>query len=258
MPGSTRPGHLPVQKRLLFTIARVRQALDNVIARDAVERPAVVRVADLLARFYSGLEAAGITANEHVERFIEQQRANRELLTEPRFGVAGSLLDGVLETLDEFLANETALGAQRAWEGCIVEGHGDLRPGHICLSEPPVIIDCLEFNRALRLLDPFEELADLAAECERLGASWIGDILVDRCIAELGNRPPERLLAFYTAYRACQRARLAIRHLLDAEVREPEKWPPLARTYLEIADRACVTLRPRAGRRASRSRDSGE
>jgi aminoglycoside phosphotransferase family enzyme len=34
------------------------------------------------------------------------------------------------------------------------------------------IIDRLEFNRELRLVDPFDELARLALECAMLGARW--------------------------------------------------------------------------------------
>lgn len=232
--------------------------LDNVIARGVVERRDIEAVADLLAEFYQRLEAVDIPLDKHIDGFVRHQRTNRELLTEPRFGVSGSLADRVLATLDEFLDAESGLIARRVQEGCIVEGHGDLRPGHICLTCPPVVIDCLEFSRALRILDPFDELADLGMELERLDVSWIGATLTDRCSTALNDQPPKRLMAFYKAYRACLRARLAVRHLLDAEVREPEKWPPLARAYLEIADRACVTLRPRAGRRASRSRGSGE
>lgn len=232
--------------------------LDNVIARGAVTRGEIERVADILAHFYRRLEPVCIPVDEHLDLFVRHQNINRELLSEPRFGVTGGMLDGVLADLDDFLNRESGLLAQRLRDGRIVEGHGDLRPGHICLREPPVIIDCLEFNRALRLLDPFDELADLAMECERLGAPWIGGILMERCAAELNDRPPERLMAFYRAYRACLRARLAIRHLLDAEVRDPEKWPPLAREYLEIAQRACLRFRPQADRRASRSHGSDE
>lgn len=232
--------------------------LDNVIARGAVARRDIEAVADLLAGFYRRLDAVNTPVDEHIEGFVHHQRANRELLTDHHFGVAGSLADRVLDTLDEFLDAESGLISRRVREGRIVEGHGDLRPGHVCLTRPPVVIDCLEFSRALRILDPFDELADLGMELERLDASWIAATLMERCTAALNDRPPERLMAFYKAYRACLRARLAIRHLLDVEVREPEKWPPLARTYLEIADRACVTLRPRAGRRASRSRGSDE
>jgi len=232
--------------------------LDHLIEQDPVTRRDIERVADILGQFYRRLEPVDIPPDEHIALFVRHQQINRELLTEPDFGVTGPMLDGVLADIDDFLEREPGLITERVREGRIVEGHGDLRTGHICLCETPVIIDCLEFSRALRLLDPFDELADLASECERLGAPWIGDILMDRCAAELDDRPPERLMAFYTAYRACLRARLAIRHLRDTEVREPEKWPPLARQYLEIADRACLKLRPRVTERGSRSRGSAE
>jgi len=54
--------------------------------------------------------------------------------------------------------------------GRIVEGHGDLRPEHVCLVTPPQISDCLEFNRAMRIIDPYDEIGYLALECEVLGA----------------------------------------------------------------------------------------
>jgi aminoglycoside phosphotransferase family enzyme len=50
----------------------------------------------------------------------------------------------------------------------VVEGHGDLRPEHVCLGSTPRIIECLESRAELRLLDPSDELAFLAMECERL------------------------------------------------------------------------------------------
>ncbi len=37
---------------------------------------------------------------------------------------------------------------------------------------PPRIIDCLEFNANLRAVDPLDEVAFLALECERLGGLW--------------------------------------------------------------------------------------
>jgi len=232
--------------------------LDHVIARGAVTRPGIDRVADILAQFYRRLEPVDIPADEHIELFRRQQRTNRDLLTDPGCGVTGKLLDGVLADIERFLEREPRLIAQRVRDGRIVEGHGDLRPGHICLCDPPLIVDCLEFSRTLRLLDPFDELTDLGLECERLGAPWIGGVLAERCAAVLQDRPPESLMAFYTAYRACLRARLAVRHLFDDAVRDPDKWPPLAREYLEIARRACLSFRPREDPPANRSRGSGE
>lgn len=230
--------------------------LDRLIAGRTVQRGEIERLADVLARFYRRLAPAAISPDEHIALFIEEQRTNRKVLTEPRLGLASPLLDNVLACIDGFLQRERERITGRVRAGRIVEGHGDLRPEHICLCDPPLIIDCLEFSRTLRLLDPFDELANLALECARMGAPWIGDILIDHSAGALDGRPPEPLMAFYTAYRACLRARLAIRHLLDEPVREPGKWLPLAQEYLMIADRACVRVRSPEDRPANRSRDN--
>jgi aminoglycoside phosphotransferase family enzyme len=49
-----------------------------------------------------------------------------------------------------------------------------LRPEHVHLPPAPgrpLVIDRLEFNEALRQVDPFEEQSYLAVECRRLGGS---------------------------------------------------------------------------------------
>ncbi len=103
----------------------------------------------------------------------------------------------------------------------------------MCLQQPPVVIDALEFNAALRAVDPFDELAFLVLECEIAGASWIGPRLLASCAAALRSAPPAALLQLYTAYRAQLRARLALAHLLEPQPRTPLKWAPLAERYLQ-------------------------
>ena len=45
-----------------------------------------------------------------------------------------------------------------------------------------------------------DELAFLAMECERLGANWIGPLLLGTCCARLGDAPSDRLIDFYGIY----------------------------------------------------------
>jgi aminoglycoside phosphotransferase family enzyme len=78
-------------------------------------------------------------------------------------------------------------------------------------------------------------------ECARLDAGWIGERLIERCADGLGERPSTSLLEFYWSYRACLRARLAVAHLLEPDLREPWKWVPLANRYLELAQSRVVT-----------------
>src|SRR5208283_5753171 len=90
--------------------------------------------------------------------------------------------------------------------------------------------------------DPFDELAFLSLECERLGNAWAGRYIRRRIAAALQDGPCEELFAFYRCYRATLRARLAIAHLLEPDPRTPEKWAPLARTYLKLAAADAVKL----------------
>jgi aminoglycoside phosphotransferase family enzyme len=116
-----------------------------------------------------------------------------------------------------------------------VDGHGDLRPEHIWLGDPVKIIDCLEFNRSLRAVDPFDEIAFLCIECERLGGAWAGEYIKRHARLTLSDGLPEELFTFYRCHRATLRARLTIAHLLEPNPRTVDKWPRLARTYLRLA-----------------------
>ena len=125
---------------------------------------------------------------------------------------------------------------RRALTGKIVEGHGDLRPEHVFMGPPLCIIDCLEFARALRLVDPADEVGFLALECERLGAPDAGALLL-RTYAEMsGDAPAPALVHFYQSYRAGTRARIAIRHLAEAQFRNSPEWPRRALRYLDLAE----------------------
>jgi aminoglycoside phosphotransferase family enzyme len=142
----------------------------------------------------------------------------------------------------EFLDCHAGMFADLIRKRRIVEAHGDLRPEHIWVEKTVKIIDCLEFNPRLRMLDPFDEVAYLALECERLGAKWAGEYLKRRIEASLRDGRSETLFAFYRCHRAMLRARLAIAHLLEPNPRTPEKWPQLARTYLDLAKADAVRI----------------
>ena len=206
--------------------------LGHTIRRDLSRR--LDAVADLLVDFYRGSAPADLSPTDYVEQFAREHSLNEAVLCDPRFNLDGGQVENVLARVRLGIEGRAPL-KERVREGRIVEGHGDLRPDHICLSDPPVIIDCLEFSRALRSVDPFDELTFLTLECEMLGAGWIGEYILRRCSDGLGESPTPPLLDFYWTYRACLRARMAIAHLLEPNPRTPEKWIPLARRYLQLA-----------------------
>ena len=207
--------------------------LDRAIAAGRVTTQDIDALAAVLIAFYRGVAVVELDAGEYIARFEREQALQRELLLRPGFAVDAAAL--VLDRFDMALQRHgEALGA-RAAQRHIVDGHGDLRPEHVCLLRPPVVIDCLEFNAALRQVDPLDELAFLALECQLAGAAWIGPRLMAAYGGGLDDQPDAALLALYTAYRALLRARLAVAHLLEPQPRSPDRWLPLARRYIERA-----------------------
>ena len=126
---------------------------------------------------------------------------------------------------------------ERVKAGRIVEGHGDLRPEHICLRPELPIIDCLEFSRDLRIVDTADELAFLALECERVGATDFGDFLL-RTYSEIsGDWPNIALIQFYKSCRAILRATVAIRHLNEETFRFSPEWRRRTKEYMQLAQK---------------------
>ena len=239
---------LPATGRTLDWLVLMRRLpagrmLDRQIADNTVTPQDIDALVGVLAAFYR--HAAACPTADPVARLQREQAASREVLLRPQFRLHGAAT--ALDGLDQALLRHGGLLQARAAEGRIVDGHGDLRPEHVCLLQPPVVIDALEFNAALRQVDPFDELAYLGLECEMAGAPWIGPRLVQGCAAALGGAPPAALLQIYTAARALLRARLAMAHLLDPEPRRPAHWPAQAQRFIERALQALAALEGRGG-----------
>jgi aminoglycoside phosphotransferase family enzyme len=194
-------------------------------------------LAEVLARFYRDAPAALTDGDAYRMDYARKLEANSAVLADPCFRLPADLALGVHARLARFLERAGNALARRAAEGRVVEGHGDLRPEHVCLVTPPVVFDRLEFNRAFRLVDAADELASLSMECERLGAPIVGVELFERYGETAGDCPPDELLHFYAAYRACLRARLAILHTKELAPAAWPRWQALAADYLRLARR---------------------
>jgi len=208
--------------------------LDALIRDAAVPPGRLVALGRLLGGFYRWARRVRTLPQAYLDRTTRDiDETERELL---RFGLTGDLVGPTVSALRSFVADRGELLADRALRGAIVDGHGDLRPEHVCLTPVPVVIDCIEFNRAFRTLDPVDDLAYLALECRRLGAPEIGPILLAEYARETGDQPPAELIRFYEGFRAALRAKIAIWHLRDAVVEQPEHWVTKASVYLALAE----------------------
>ena len=214
--------------------------LDQMIARGSLVPHDEDALLDVLVPFYRRAPHPDIGEDEYLGRLRAELAEDRRVLALPRFALPQ--IDALLDRMDHALATHEGLLRRRARERRLVEGHGDLRPEHVCLIDPPVVIDALEFDARLREVDPFDELCFLGLECAMVGDAELGPRLTARCADALDDHPGPALLRWHTAYRALLRARLSAAHLLDDEVRTPEKWLPRAQHYLMRAGAALDEL----------------
>jgi len=218
--------------------------LDRRVETGQLSRDDIAPITSRLIAFYASRMPEKAGAEAYALHLRREQAINRKTLLQPRFGLAAQAVD-LVGRLDALMEEVAPLIEGRVAAGAIVEGHGDLRPEHVCLSNPPQIIDCLEFNRALRMVDPYDEVNYLGMECDMLGADWIRPLL-NAALPSSGIAPPDpELLALYTGFRCLLRARLSILHLLERPIRHRAKWRPLALRYLQLAEREIVSLRYR-------------
>ncbi|MDT8388106.1 MAG: hypothetical protein RQ736_11360 [Thiogranum sp.] len=230
LDGTGRPVDYLVHMRRL---PRERM-LDALIERNAVHDADLEGLAGILVGFFRAAEPRPLSKHDYVERFRRDIEANWRDLVQTRYGLPCDRVDQLLQAQLAFLQRHQDTLAQRA--GHVIEGHGDLRPQHVCLLDPPVVIDCLEFNPAFRMLDPLDELAYLSLECDRLQAPQVGERLLRDCMSAMDDRSATTgLIAFYKVYQACLRAKIAIWHLDDPVVDDHQHWKQRACDYLSLA-----------------------
>jgi aminoglycoside phosphotransferase family enzyme len=104
----------------------------------------------------------------------------------------------------------------------------------VCLGPDISVIDCLEFSRDLRLLDPLDDIALLALEMERLGQPQLAELLLQRFNAALSRPAGAGLLHFYLSLRAATRAKVAAWHLEDPQFKVAQPW--IDRTHSLLQD----------------------
>lgn len=211
--------------------------LDYVLKTGAGNADDMRRIASLLAGFYAGAVAGDVTADQYRSRLQAEMERNLSSLCMPTYQLPVERIRRVCAAQSGLLERQRGLFDERVRALRIVEGHGDLRPEHVCLNPELAIIDCLEFSLELRIVDAIDEVAFLALECERFGAAGLGAILLREYERQSGDLPDTTLVEFYQSYRACTRARIAILHLNEEKFRHSPEWRRRAMDYLHLAER---------------------
>jgi aminoglycoside phosphotransferase family enzyme len=169
-------------------------------------------LAHLLAAFHSRAER-GPAADEAASRdaLAHRWRAN----TEGLLAVGGRFLDGNQVDATDHLARRYLTGRgplfeRRIAEGRACDGHGDLLADDIfCPDDGPRVLDCIEFDAALRQGDVLADVAFLAMDLERLGRPDIAERFLTVYREHADDTWPASLAHHHIAYRAQVRAKVA-------------------------------------------------
>lgn len=217
--------------------------LERALADGRVTRQDVVRFTRALAGFYSGAERARLHADAYRENLRSSIVQSHRVLASPSFGLSLDLIDALRSKLIHYVQRRAGVLDKRVNDNMIVEGHGNLRPEHVCLTPEPLFIDCFESNLGLRMVDPADELGYLAMECEFLGADHIPRTIFATYRDCTGDAVDETLVAFYQGHRSFLRAMVAAGHLEDPlPEHKRNRWLGMARTYLRLAERYCMAF----------------
>jgi aminoglycoside phosphotransferase family enzyme len=232
--GHGRPVEWLVQMRRLPAEAM----LDARIRARRLDASQLDRLGRYLSEFYRRLSPEPWSPDDYVCALQRRLTEDLAALLAPAHRYAPCLSGRFARCCGERLRARRRSLADRAASGHLVEGHGDLRPEHVCLTAPPSVIDCLDFDRNLRILDPVDELAYLGLECERLGHADIGPRLL-RVYADYCRDPVSISLAqLYAMLRALTRARLAWQRIEEAPGSASGRWRLRTLAYLHLAARA--------------------
>ncbi|HEY8538584.1 MAG TPA: phosphotransferase [Steroidobacteraceae bacterium] len=229
------------------------QMLDRAIAENRAPAGRLDAVGRLLAGFYREQQSVELEPRDYAARIRSQIEQDRAELLAQDLRLDARLVESVAAAQIAACDRVEPQLMQRARERRIVEGHGDLRPEHICLTDPPCIIDCLEFSLDLRTLDPGEELAFLSVECERLGDGSPAEKILSVYRAESNDPITTQLLDFYRSRRAVVRAKLMAWNVRDPDYGKRNNWPEKAEDYLQRARRYAIRVLDGEVRRGGRT-----
>ena len=215
--------------------------LDRLIAVGEVDSLTIRAIAKRIAEFHASAPSSrGWTYGSALSIWrdiIEDIAQNKDFVSRTLSKDQFTAIDAFCRA---FVNNHWRALNERAYAGRVREGHGDLRAEHICLDSNEIdVIDCVEFSERLRYCDAASEIAFLAMDLDRLGASRLADELVEVYAEISGDEDLGVFVLFYKCYRACVRGKVESLKSLEREVdaAERERARQLASNYFELASR---------------------
>jgi aminoglycoside phosphotransferase family enzyme/predicted kinase len=204
------------------------QSMPSLLEEGAVDRGRLMALASKVAAFHRAADTnariaaygrgAAVRANWD-ENFDQVLPFIGETITPDEFAATRAYVHG-------FLAQHAALIEERADEGRVRDGHGDLRTDSVVFAPDGslCIMDCIEFSERLRCGDVASDAAFLAMDLEFRGHRREADEFLSFYIEALGDDATLTvMLGFYRAYRAFVRGKVDSILSVEQEVPAAER-----------------------------------
>ncbi|KYK21811.1 hypothetical protein AYK24_08680 [Thermoplasmatales archaeon SG8-52-4] len=141
---------------------------------------------------------------------------------------------------DEFYRENKELFLKRIKDGKIRDCHGDLHMEHICLTDPIIIFDCIEFNDRFRYSDTLSDIAFLLMDLEFNNGNLLSKNLCKSYIEHADEKDDDqtyKLIKFYKIYRAYVRGKVTSFILNDSTITNEKKNEAknIAKKYFTLA-----------------------
>lgn len=198
-----------------------RRQMNVLLEQDMVTLPQLEQLARQLARFHA--HAVRIRKEIAIDAMQRDFADILKMVAQVRAFWGPAIEKALIEAVDRsaaFLDKHHKRLQQRAEEGFVVDGHGDLHASNIFLTDPPVIFDCIEFNDHLRQIDVLNEIAFLCVDLDFFGfpdgANYFVKAYADQYPC-MPDPPDHAILAYFRRYRANVRFKIS---LLECEATE--------------------------------------
>ena len=237
-----------------------RQTVDRLASEGRLTEPQVDRLAEAVAAFHAGQPPLAVGPG-HAEATCQGVRDNwAELLalltaavtaTAPAaadIAAAAADLAGQVAALQGWsrAAERPALMDQRARDGRVRDGHGDLHLGNLFWADGvAVLFDALEFDARLRQIDTIGDLAFPFMDLLAHGLPQWGWRFINRTLEASGDWAALPLLAWWAVHRAAVRAKVALLGVpAGADDQARAAGLAKARRYLDVASALAAPARP--------------
>jgi len=215
----------------------------SLLARGELTAEQIDRLAETVADFHARHELGGapFTAHEWRVRTLDPVEATLSHLSEIWEGHSLAHPIGQLQkAVREFSKRHGNRFDHRRLLGYVVDGHGDLHLDHIWFERDdsePLIIDCIEFDEALRKIDAASEVAFAAMDLTYRGRRDLAERFLARYARASDDYDSYSVVDFFISYRAAVRAKVASIVAKDSEIDSEQREPAVgsARRHIELA-----------------------